>query len=302
MSKESQVFFSGVETAELLPVETAEPLPVDGHAHVFTRRLPMAARRRYTPLGDASPSAYRALLAGSGLAGGVLVQPSFLGEDNRYLLEILRLARNGENGPCLRGVCVLPPSTSLRDIQKMTKLGVLGARLNLLERGAPNLRTEEWRRFLSAIDLVGWHLEICAEGGRLPEILDAVLPHCQNVIVDHFGMPAPAAPLKCRGFQAILRASPDQLRVKISAPYRVFPGLSLDAAADQCSKLSRVLRDQFGARRLIWGSDWPWTRYESGMTFATALRWRQQWLDGEQDGAADLLFDSARDGEYGKDW
>lgn len=276
MTKELNVFFSETEA-------------VDGHAHVFIRGLPMAAGRRYTPMRDAPPAAYRALLSNCGLSGGVLVQPSFLGADNSYLLESLRNARNGAHAPRLRGVCVLSPSSDSREIRSMADLGVVGARLNLLDQSAPDLQSAAWRNFLSALDAAGWHLEICAEGGRLPEILAATLANCRSVVVDHFGLPDPAAPLKCRGFQAILRAHPDQLRVKISAPYRVFPGLPVDRAADRCAELSRILRDRLGARRLIWGSDWPWTRHESGMTYAATLQWRSQWLDGEQDGAADLL-------------
>ena len=269
-------FFSGSEA-------------VDGHAHVFVRTLPMAAERRYTPLADASFDAYGALLFREGLSGGVLVQPSFLGMDNRHLLEVLRRARDDGRAPRLRGVCVLSPTASPQDIRKMADIGVVGARLNLLGRRAPDLRSATWRNFLSAVDAAGWHLEICAEGVRLPEILAGAMARCRAVVIDHFGLPDPAEPLKCRGFRKILRSRSGQLRVKISAPYRVFPGLPLDLAADRCAELSRVLRDQLGARRLIWGSDWPWTRHESGMTYAATLRWRQQWLDNEQDGAADLL-------------
>lgn len=265
---------------------------VDGHAHVFVRNLPMAAERRYTPTSDAPFDTYRALLSEGGLSGGILVQPSFLGMDNRHLLDVLRRARDDGRAPRLRGVCVLPPTASPRKIREMARVGVIGVRINLLERAAPDLRSAMWRRFLSAVDAAGWHLEICAEGGRLPEILTAGVTRCRSVVVDHFGLPDPAAPLKCRGFRAILRARPEQLRIKLSAPYRVFPGLPVERAADRCAELSRILRDRFGSRRLIWGSDWPWTRHESGMTYAAALRWRWRWLDGERDGAADLLDNS----------
>jgi hypothetical protein len=65
---------------------TARITGIDTHAHVFERGLPLANARRYAPGYDAPLSAYLAQLDAHGLSNGVLIQPSFLGTDNSYLL------------------------------------------------------------------------------------------------------------------------------------------------------------------------------------------------------------------------
>src|SRR2546425_200566 len=63
---------------------------VDTHAHVFERGLPMPDARRYAPDEDALLGTYLHHLDTHGMAHGELVQPSFLGTDNSYLLQALR--------------------------------------------------------------------------------------------------------------------------------------------------------------------------------------------------------------------
>ncbi|MCS0468087.1 hypothetical protein LV178_22070, partial [Burkholderia mallei] len=62
---------------------------IDAHAHVFETGLPLAGRRRYAPDYDAPLDAYLAQLDAHRVSHGVLVQPSFLGSDCRYLLRAL---------------------------------------------------------------------------------------------------------------------------------------------------------------------------------------------------------------------
>jgi predicted TIM-barrel fold metal-dependent hydrolase len=71
-------------------LHTAPPITgIDSHAHVFVRGLPLASGRRYAPTYEATLDDYRAMLASIGLSHGVLVQPSFLGTDNGFLLSCL---------------------------------------------------------------------------------------------------------------------------------------------------------------------------------------------------------------------
>ena len=84
---------------------------IDTHAHAFTITGPLAAGRRYTPEADAPLTEYMAELDGAGATHGVLVQPSFLGTDNSYLLDCLR--RHPDR---LRGIAVIDPSWSDRDL------------------------------------------------------------------------------------------------------------------------------------------------------------------------------------------
>ena len=80
---------------------------IDSHAHVFLRGLQLAPNRRYAPDYDAPLERYLAELDANGVTHGVLVQPSFLGTDNSYLVECL-----GRAGGRLRGVAVVDPATA----------------------------------------------------------------------------------------------------------------------------------------------------------------------------------------------
>lgn len=261
---------------------------IDGHAHVFTRHLKMLRNRRYTPHRDALPSTYSRILSKATLYGGLLVQPSFLGTDNHYLLRTLQ---NYRSNNCFWGVCVIPPTTSKRQMANMAKAGVVGTRLNLIGHRTPNLKAKNWQQFLKNINELGWHLEIHAEGHKLAVLLPHVLNACRHVVVDHFGLPNPSAPHQCAGWRTIL-STKKGLWVKVSAPYRVFPNTKIGIAVDKCTVLAQALREHLGTERMIWGSDWPWTQHENGIKFSHTIDWREQWLHSSDGGIHSLLQDA----------
>jgi predicted TIM-barrel fold metal-dependent hydrolase len=262
------------------PSSPSEPLRIDGHAHVFLKSLPMAKERRYTPRYDALPKRYFELLKEQGLNGALLVQPSFLGTDNSYLLEVLAMAKRTLPTLWLRGVVVLDPSTTEEEMWVLKVAGIVGIRLNYLSRPLPDLDSPPWSTYLDRVQTVGWHVEVHVEGHRLASILDRLTISNRHVIIDHFGLPAVSSLTECSGFQSIINNRYSGVCVKISAPYRVFPQLPSDQAARECGKLARVLLDSIGPERLIWGSDWPWTKYETGLTYARCLKWVTDWYSG----------------------
>ncbi|WP_455734070.1 amidohydrolase family protein, partial [Burkholderia stabilis] len=77
---------------------------VDAHAHVFARDLPLAPVVRHAPDYDASLDAYVGHLAAHGITHAVLVQPSFLGTDNAFFVDVLRRYPSR-----FRGVAVVDP-------------------------------------------------------------------------------------------------------------------------------------------------------------------------------------------------
>src|SRR5215475_3889842 len=107
---------------------------IDTHAHVFHRRLPLAPGRRYAPDYDAPVQLYLQQLDRNGMTSGVLVQPSFLGTDNSYLVESLEAARGR-----LRGIAVVDPAVSMDALRALDRAGVVGIRFNLLGQSLPIL-------------------------------------------------------------------------------------------------------------------------------------------------------------------
>lgn len=241
----------------------------DGHAHVFRADLPMADGRRYTPDYDALPEEYCALLARFGLDGGLLVQPSFLGADNSYLLEVLDRYR-GQDGVTLRGVAVLDPAVDvdLGVLREMGARGICGVRLNLVRR-SEGFCYDDWAAVLAAVEKLGWHVELHLEGEHMPRILPDLTARHGKVVIDHFGLVPPER--DCAGLACILAQPVERLWVKISGAYRVLRGE--DRGSDVAAMAPLLLRylDHFGPDRLVWGSDWPFTQFERQMSYAAAL-------------------------------
>jgi predicted TIM-barrel fold metal-dependent hydrolase len=238
---------------------------VDTHAHIFRRGLPLASVRRYAPDHDATLADYLRMLDAHGIARGVLVQPSFLGTDNSHLLEGLAAAPRR-----LRGIAVVSPDAGADELARLDACGVVGLRLNLVG-GAPlpDLAAPPWRTLLRAAADLGWQVEVHREARDLPLLLAPLLDAGVNVVVDHFGRPDPAAGIADPGFRALLETgSSRRVWVKLSAAYRNGAGGAGERIAHAAMPL---LRAAFGLDRLLWGSDWPHTRFEQEASTAAGL-------------------------------
>ena len=96
----------------------------------------MVEPRLYTPNCDAFPEDLFSLLSKYGLDGALLVQPSFLGADNSYLLKVLEDYFYSTD-ITLRGVVVLDPLTPVDAawLKELDEMGIVGARLNCFSAG-----------------------------------------------------------------------------------------------------------------------------------------------------------------------
>jgi predicted TIM-barrel fold metal-dependent hydrolase len=235
---------------------------IDTHAHNFKRGLKLADVRRYAPDYDATVDEYLKLLDANGLSHGILVQPSFLGTDNSYLLESLQAARGRA-----RGIAVVPPSMSRLELDQLKEAGVVGVRLNLVGLPIPAFDAEPWPEFLKNVAALGWQVEVHREARDLEGIVGPLLNAGVNVVVDHFGRPDGKLGVDDPGFRYLLTTGPQRRTwVKISAPYR-----NGDDGAGEATALKAypMLRDALGVDRLVWGSDWPHTQFEKTQTFAS---------------------------------
>lgn len=234
----------------------------DCHSHIFRRDLPLAAVRRYAPAYDATAEDYLAQLDGNDISNGVLVQPSFLGTDNSYMVAALR--RHPDR---LRGIAVVEPDVSADVLAELNESGVVGIRLNLAGLPLPELGAPEWRKLLTWLADHRWQVEVHREVRDLAELLDPLLDGGVDVVLDHFGRPNPAKRDDDPVYQLLLaRGSTGKLWVKVSGVYRLEPGKDGQPLA---THLYPKLRDALGIDHLIWGSDWPHTQNESVVDFAS---------------------------------
>jgi predicted TIM-barrel fold metal-dependent hydrolase len=243
--------------------ETAPHTVIDTHSHVFHRGLKLASGRRYAPDYDAPLSLYLAQLDQNGTTNGVLVQPSFLGTDNSYIVDCL-----GQTNGRLRGIAVVEPTISSQEILALDKAGIVGIRLNLVGQPLPDLTAPEWKTLLANLKAANWQVEIQRNAsdlvGLVPKLLDADVA----VVLDHYTLPDAKLGVDDPAFQSILTfGATKRVWVKISAPYRNGP--NGEAFAKQAYPL---LRNSFGLNHLLWGSDWPHTQFETTESYAKNRR------------------------------
>lgn len=225
----------------------------DSHVHVFDpKKFPFAASRRFTP-GVATVQDLRIHLDMIGASQVVIVQPSVYGENNDCLLNALTVLSGNA-----RGVVVLRNAISDKVIDSMHRVGVRGARLNLMVDHI--IDHDEAILQLTKLETLippEWHIQLHVS----PNVLGALFSHIENssrkFVIDHLGLPDVKLGIHTFTWQkqlALLKSG--NLYVKLSAPYLSShshsPYEDLDPFLDSLMKLR--------PDRLLWGSNWPHTQ------------------------------------------
>lgn len=244
---------------------------VDCHAHVFRRDLPMPDRRRAPSGYDATIDDYLRMLDTHAVSHGVLIQPSFLGTDNSYLVAALRAHPDR-----LRGVAVVEPAIGADELQALAAAGVVGIRLNLIGLPTPDFASPTWAGLLRQLRRMHWQVEVHQVAGKLEPVIDPLLAAGLDVVVDHFGRPDDALGVDDPGFRYLLSTGRSrQVWVKLSGAYR-----NGGHGAGEATALAAVplLKASHGLDRLVWGSDWPHTLFEQSANYATERQLLDAWL------------------------
>ena len=239
---------------------------IDTHFHVFNAGVAVKGAR-YVPQYSARLSDWMRLAGHVGVTRGVWVQPSFLGTDNRLMLDAL------ESHPdTLRGIAVVSPDVGIETLKTLHQSGVRGIRLNLsgLSHEIP-----EWTQaetLWATLHALNWHLEIHTDQGKLPQVLRQI-PSDTPLVVDHM-----AKPLEARASDPTLQAlkkhaSLAPVCVKLSGAYRL-GGVNPRA-------LTSLLLRELGSSALLWGSDWPCTNHEQFANFEALIAKAHEWIGAE---------------------
>lgn len=254
---------------------------IDCHAHVFRRDLPMPDRRRAPAGYDATVDDYLGVLAEHGMSHGVLIQPSFLGTDNSYLVAALRAHPDR-----LRGVAVVEPGIAADELHALAAAGVVGIRLNLIGLPTPDFASTAWAGLLRELRQMRWQVEVHQVAGKLEPVMDPLLAAGLDVVVDHFGRPDETLGVDDPGFRYLLATGRSrQVWVKLSGAYR-----NGGHGIGEATALAAVplLVGSHGLDRLVWGSDWPHTLFEKSASYATERRLLDEWLPDARERAAVL--------------
>lgn len=202
------------------------------------------------------------------------MQPSFFGTDNTELLAAL----GSLDEERFAGVAVLDETASVEQMGALVAQGVRGLRWNLVEGGAlPAVERSATMAFLQRLVAAGMHLEINLEGVRLGTLLPQLAPHVRRLALDYFARPSNEADADAALLAAIRAARRHtDILLKFSAPYRASMGPSF------CEALANIL----GPGRVVWGSDWPFTRNEGSVSYAQMVERRDACFGLEDDAAA----------------
>lgn len=240
---------------------------VDSHAHVFRRDLRFAEGRRHSPDFDALLADYLGLLDANGVSHALLVQPSFLGTDNTFLLAALDAFPDR-----LRGVAVIDPLSTEAELRGLAIRGVCGIRLNLIGAAIPDLCGAAWTALLKRVRKLDWHVEVHIELSALPTVGQAVIDSGCRLVVDHFGRPGADDAASWTWLLSAARTG--NVWVKLSAAYRNWP---LSHPEKPVAAAAELL-DAFGPERLLWGSDWPHTQHRDLASFPSTLAALHAWV------------------------
>lgn len=244
---------------------TEAPL-VDSHAHVFTTRLPMVDNPRHNPTYDYTTEDYIADLDRHGVKYAVLAAASLFGDYNDYAIDAVRKHKR------LRTTVILKPGVDRMVMERMAADGAVGVRFMWMGvETLPDLTGYEYRRLLTRIRDLGWHVHLHLEGRRSAPVVKALEASGVNLVIDHFGTPDPAKGVECEGFRNIIRtAGNGRTWIKMSAGYRV----GADAANTYAAELLRCVPHD----RLLWASDAPFVRFEQSVSYQSTIDDLHRWV------------------------
>jgi predicted TIM-barrel fold metal-dependent hydrolase len=229
------------------------PGACDCHTHVFgdPRRFPFAASRTYTPE-PASIDEMRALHRALHTSRVVIVQPSVYGTDNACTLDGIR-----QLGSIARGVAVIDEKTPDSALDEMTRAGVRGIRLNLVDTRTQTDLSHVRQVFQTAAERVksrNWHIQIFTRLPVIQGLAEQVMASPVPVVFDHFGGVKASLGVQQAGFDTLLNlVRSGKAYVKISGAYRCstqgpdYPDMVPFAKALIAANLQRI----------VWGTDWP---------------------------------------------
>ena len=242
---------------------------MDSHAHVIDGRFPLWRGRGYDPQ-VATLDDYLGFLDRNGIAGGVLVQPSVYGFDNRCLLAALKRASGR-----LRGIAVPAPDTRAEELEALHRSGVRGVRCNLLYRGGLGIDTvKAWQPVLREL---GWRVELQIAIETVPDLRALIERFDVPVIIDHMGRPTPGQcdPSRPALQQLIGLVRAGACYVKLSAPYR------MSAEAPPWCDVAPLARALLAANaaQCLWGSDWPHLDTSERVTERDVFAALAEWTD-----------------------
>ena len=254
----------------------------DTHTHFYNAAFPSAPTALMTPP-DARGDEYRAVQRRLNLERVVIVQPSTYGLDNSCQLAALQAI-----GETARAVMVVDTSITDAELERMTRLGVRGARFHMFPGGA--VPWEMLEEVAARVHPFGWHIQLHMNGREFP-LREAVLKRLPGMlVVDHVGRFTGPTSSDDPAVKALLRLlETGRCWVKLSAPY-----LSSVSGAPEWADVAAQARTLARAapERMLWASDWPHPGSNNPPDEADLLDLLLDWVDDDETVRNRILVDN----------
>lgn len=233
---------------------------IDAHVHVWTSdtaKYPLSAGYRREEMVPTSftPEQLFAHMRPCGVSRVVLVQMSFYGFDNSYMLDTIRTFPG-----VFSGIAVIDDSAGQpqNEMRRLKSLGVRGFRIY-----PRNMPVDRWLESPGLVSM--WE---CGAAERLamcclvnPDALPAIDRMCEKhpetpVVIDHCGRVGMSGEIREAELAQLCNlARHKNTFVKVSAFYALGKKKS---PYEDLGPMIRRLRDAFGAERLMWATDCPY--------------------------------------------
>jgi len=264
---------------------------IDAHVHVWTpetERYPLAAGFRRDEMKPPSftPEQLFEHARPCGVSRVVLIQMSFYGFDNSYMLDSMRRFPRVFSGVAVVDDSSGDPPAQMRELAKK---GVRGFRIY-----PRNLPVDGW---LNGDGMQSMWKCGAEEGLAMchlvnPDAVAAIDRNCAKfpdtpVVIDHFARIGVDGAIRQHDLDALCRlARHRKTHVKVSAFYAL--GAKKAPYLDLIPMIRRLL-DAFGPERLMWATDCPY-QVQEGHAYADSIALVRDRLDGLSDGDREWLL------------
>lgn len=231
---------------------------IDAHVHVWTPDLksyPLAKGYKKENMKPASftPEELFAHCRPHGVQRIVLIQMSYYGFDNSYMLDMMK-----KHPGVFSGVAVIDEDDQpARTMQKLARQGVRGFRIRQGDRPADGwLNTKGMATMWKAGAKHGLAMCHLCQPESFPAIGQMCRQHPETpVVIDHFGRLGISGTIPKKDLDNLCQlAKHKNTHVKVSAFYAL--GKKKAPYTDLLPMIRRLL-DAFGPERLMWASDGP---------------------------------------------
>jgi D-galactarolactone isomerase len=218
----------------------------DTHMHIFDDRFPQAPGGPVQP--SASVAEYEVVRRRLGIDRVVVVQANAYRTDNSCLEDAL-----AQMGARARGVAAVTPDVADAELERLTGLGVRGARI--MDLGGGPVGTDRLPAVAGRVGPFGWHTIVQFDGREMAEKESLLASLPGTYIIDHAGKFLTPVGVDSEPFRALLRlVDRGNCYVKLSACYETSQSGPPDYA--DVGALSKALASH-APERMLWASNWP---------------------------------------------